>query len=187
MIRSFFSLLVWMSWAVAVSGCAGLGSMSSEGAATSAGSWEPMDQNRVEQVFSDQVEAITGPTGALQSQIDGISIYCISDPANDRMRIVAPISRLSGLDPRINEILLRANFHSALDARYAISDDVIFAAFLHPISSLTPAQIESAVSQVISLVKTFGTTFSSGELVFPGSRDGGGGAEEESEGPNTPL
>jgi hypothetical protein len=187
MIRSFVSLLVWMSLAVAGSGCAGLGSMSTERADTPPSSSEPMDQNRVEQIFSDQVEAITGPTGALQSQIDGISIYCISDPANDRMRIVAPISRLSGLDPRINEVLLRANFHSALDARYAISDGVIFAAFLHPISSLTPVQIESAVSQVISLVKTFGTTFSSGGLVFPEGRGGEGHSGEEVEDANPPL
>jgi len=174
-------LLAWLFVAMIASGCAGLGSTTTAGASGARVSSEPMDQNRVEQIFSDQVEAITGPTGALQSQIDGISIYCISDPANDRMRIVAPISRLSGLDPRINEILLRANFHSALDARYAISDDVIFAAFLHPISSLTPAQIESAVSQVISLVKTFGTSFSSGELVFPGGRGQGADSPGETE------
>jgi len=135
-----------------------------------------MDQNRLERIFSDQVEAITGPTGAIQSQIDGIVIYCISDPANDRMRIIAPFSRVAGLDPRIPGVLLRANFHSTLDARYAISEDVIFAAFLHPLSSLTPEQIESAVSQVISLAKTFGTSYSSGELFFPG---GGGKTEKQ--------
>jgi hypothetical protein len=180
-------LLAWLVLALAASGCAGLGSSSTDGTLATHESSEPMDQNRVEQIFSDQVEAITGPAGALQSQIDGITIYCISDPANDRMRIVAPISRLSGLDPRINEILLRANFHSALDARYAISDDVIFAAFLHPISSLTRAQIESAVSQVISLVKTFGTSFSSGELLFPGGRSEGAGSREETESSNPPL
>jgi hypothetical protein len=180
-------LLAWLVVAMAASGCAGLGSQSADGTAGTIGSSEPMDQNRVEQVFSDQVEAITGPTGALQSQIDGISIYCISDPANDRMRIVAPISRLSGLDPRINEVLLRANFHNALDARYAVSEDVIFAAFLHPISSLTPGQIKSAVSQVISLVKTFGTTFSSGDLVFPGPRGEGANPDKEAEGSNPPL
>ena len=73
-----------------VTGCAGFGS---PGSAVSAGSEtgrEPMDQSRLEQIFSDQVEAIIGPAGALQSQVDGIPIYCISDPVNDRMRLIAP-------------------------------------------------------------------------------------------------
>ncbi len=32
--------------------------------------------------------------------------------------------------------MMIANFHTALDARYAISDGVIYAAFIHPLSSL---------------------------------------------------
>jgi hypothetical protein len=150
-----------------VAGCAGLPASNATQESAISGSVAGMDQARLEQIFSDQVEAITGPTGALQTQIDGISVYLISDPANDRMRIIAPISRVTGIDPRIFEILLRANFHSSLDARYAISEDVIFATYLHPISSLTPELIPSALAQVISLVKTFGTSFSSGAPVFP--------------------
>jgi hypothetical protein len=126
-----------------------------------------MDQDRLERIFADQVDAIAGPSGALQTKVDGIPVYCISDPVHDRMRIVAPIARVTGLDPRLHEVLLRANFHSALDARYAISEDVVFAAFLHPISSLSPELLVSALEQVVTLVKNFGTTYSSSELVFP--------------------
>ena len=100
-----------------------------------------MDQDRLERIFADEVDAIAGPSGALQTKVDGISVYCISDSAHDRMRIVAPIARVKGLDPRLHEVLLRANFHSTRDARYAISEDVVFAAFLHPISSLSPELI----------------------------------------------
>lgn len=166
------SRAAWLGTAVwlVVSGCAGFSPL----ATTDGTSGSPaqnqsgeMSQNRLEQIFSDQVEAITGPTGAIQSQIDGISIYCISDPANDRMRIVSPISRVAGLDARVHEILLRANFHRARDARYAISEGVIFSVFLHPLSSLTAAEIEAAVEQVINLVKTFGTTFSSDGMIDP--------------------
>ena len=84
----------------------------------------------------------------------------------------------------------RALFDSPLEEITDIvvgADGVIFAAFLHPISSLTPVQIESAVSQVISLVKTFGTTFSSGGLVFPEGRGGEGHSGEEVEDANPPL
>lgn len=64
--------------------------------------------------------------------------------------------------------VLEANFHSALDARYATSDGVLYAAFIHPLSPLTEAEVRSAVAQVASLVRSFGTTYSSGELVYGG-------------------
>ncbi len=131
-----------------------------------------MDQIRLERVFADEVSVIEGPTGALRTVVDGVTLYCISDPTHDRMRLVAPVRRTTRLDPRVYQILLQANFHTTLDARYAISDDVVYATYLHPISSLTDDQIRSAVSQVVTLVKTFGTTFSSGQLLFPGSEAG---------------
>lgn len=164
MIRRFHSVWFGAAFWLVVSGCAGF---DLPGTADATAPSRTMNQSQLEQIFSDQVEAITGPAGALQSQIDGIAIYCISDPANDRMRIVSPISRLEGLDPRVHQILLRANFNRARDARYAISEDVVFAVFLHPLSSLTAVEIESAVDQVISLVKTFGTSFSSDGLITP--------------------
>ena len=68
--------------------------------------------------------------------------------------------------------MLDANFHSALDARYAVSEGIVYALFLHPISSLTPQQIVSALDQVVSLVTTFGTSFSSGQLQFGPSSSG---------------
>jgi hypothetical protein len=125
-----------------------------------------MTQDRMELLFSDEVDAIVGPPGAIQTQVDGINVYLISDIANDRMRIVAPVAMAEKLSPRVLDVLLRANFHSTLDARYAIADGVIYAAFLHPISSLSPELLKSALSQVLSLAKTFGSTFSSGELQF---------------------
>jgi len=120
----------------------------------------------MEQVFASQVQAIEGPTGAIRTRIDGINVYLISDPSKDRMRIVAPIALVEGLDQRIFDVLLQANFHNTLDARYAVSEGAIYGIFLHPISSLTPGLIESALAQVVSLAKTFGTTFSSEKLHF---------------------
>jgi len=127
-----------------------------------------MDQTRLEMVFAEQVEAITGPSGAIHTVADGVQLYCISDPRNDRMRLVAPIAQASSLDPQLLDVMLQANFHASLDARYAISDDVVFAVFLHPISSLSPELLRSAMKQVVSLAKTFGTSFSSGGPTFPG-------------------
>ena len=124
-----------------------------------------MTQSRMEFLFAEHVDAIVGPPGTIQTRVDGINIYLISNPEIDRMRIIAPIAMVESLDPRVLRILLRANFASTLDARYAISEGIIYAAFLHPMSSLTPDLIESALFQVVSLVKTFGTSFTSQPLV----------------------
>ena len=42
-----------------------------------------MTQGRMELIFADQVDAIMGPPGAIQTQVDGINIYLISDPVHD--------------------------------------------------------------------------------------------------------
>ncbi len=43
---------------------------------------------------------------------------------------------------------------------------MVCAAYIHPLSPLRPEEVYSALRQVAELVKTFGTTYSSGELVF---------------------
>ncbi|MBW2426313.1 MAG: hypothetical protein JRG86_18855 [Deltaproteobacteria bacterium] len=160
----------WLPIAIVLSiagapGCAGL---ASSGGVDSASTEVVMDQSRVEMIFAEQVEAITGPPGAIHTVADGVQLYCISDPVNDRMRLVVPIAQASKLDPELLDVMLRANFHTTLDARYAISEDVVFAVFLHPISSLSPELLRSAMKQVVSLAKTFGTSFSGGGPVYPG-------------------
>ncbi len=126
----------------------------------------PMTQGEMELAFAEVVEKIDGPTGMIRGQVEGVNVVLVSDPANDRMRLVVGIARADQLDRRTLEILLRANFHTALDARYAISDGVVYGTYLHPLSTLTRADLRSAVHQVVSLQQTFGSTFSSGALQF---------------------
>jgi hypothetical protein len=119
----------------------------------------------------------------VEFRYEGVGIACVSDGAHDRMRLISPITQIAGLDAaeaaRL-EILLIANFHTTLDARYAISDGVIYAAFLHPLSTLTRPQLESAIRQVASLSLNFGSSYSSGELTFGADR----GREIQREQPN---
>lgn len=91
-----------------------------------------------------------------------------SDEAANRMRIISAITDVDQLSGDQLFYALAANFHSALDARYAISDGLVYAAFIHPLSSLSVAELRSAISQVASAHRTFGATYSSGELFFPG-------------------
>ena len=105
-----------------------------------------------------------------------VNLYCVWDINADRMRIITPIAKASDLSAELLELALKANYHTVLDARYAIGDDVLYAAFIHPLSSITKNEIESAIRQVATSALTFGTSFSSGELVFPGESEN---AEEQ--------
>ncbi len=104
----------------------------------------------------------------------GISLFCVWDANADRMRLVSPIAKIEDLDNELLLTLLKANYHTVLDARYAIGNDTLFSVFIHPLSSITKDETESAIRQVANTVLTYGTTFNSGELVFGGNNQGSG-------------
>lgn len=126
-----------------------------------------MTQAALEQLVREIAADATGDPGVLRFTIDGISMICLSDPRHDRMRIVAAVLDEAQLTEAQRRRVLEANFHSALDARYATSGGVLYAAYIHPLSSLTDDEVRAAVQQVGSLVRTFGNTYSSGHLHFP--------------------
>lgn len=64
------------------------------------------------------------------------------------------------------EIILVANFHTALDARYAVANGAVVSVFVHPLSSLQEADLRSGLCQVATLANNFGTSHSSGALGF---------------------
>lgn len=131
-----------------------------------AGDRSPMTEEYLASLVRSMAPAAAGIEGALTFRFSGVEIRCISDTEHDRMRLIAvitPVSKLTG--EQIGRIL-EANFHTALDARYATSQGNLYAAFLHPLSALTEVELRSAVSQVANLVRTFGATYSSGELVY---------------------
>lgn len=121
----------------------------------------PMSRERMESLIAESSSDYEGSPGAVQFTFDGVGMACISDTGHDRMRIVAPITARTELD-----LMLIANYHSSLDARYSVSQGIVYSAFLHPLSSLTEGQLASALRQVATLAKTFGSTYSSGELMF---------------------
>lgn len=138
-------------------------------------------ESRIAEMSQAQLEAALhaidpeakGNGGAVHFRIDGLELACISDTTHGRMRIISPVVPVSALTGEQIGAILNANFHSALDVRYATSEGILYAAFIHPLGPLTTRELESAIRQVSSLVRTFGTSYSSGELIY---RDGGGEA-----------
>ncbi len=129
-----------------------------------------MSDERLVAVLDQHAESIKRGQGVVELVFDEVEMVCIYDTHHDRMRIVAPVAREHAISSDHLRASMMANFHTALDARYAIGGGVVYAAFLHPLSSLSEAELLSALRQVAALAKTFGTTYSSGELVFPGGR-----------------
>lgn len=129
-----------------------------------------MTQDRLDGMIRQYGSKVQGSANVLEFAYEGVPMLCISDVDHDRMRIIAPVRETSKLAAGQMTVLMEANFDRALDARYAIRNGIVFAAFIHPLSPLTGAEVVSALHQVASLTKTFGTTYSSSDLVF----DGGG-------------
>jgi len=96
-------------------------------------------------------------------------LICVYDENANRMRIISPIVETKDLEEKHLLNALVANFHSALDVKYALSDEVMWAVFIHPLQELSEHQVIEAIRQVHTASVTFGSTYSSTNLVFPGN------------------
>ena len=138
---------------------------------------EAMTLERLEAILQEEALDLEGGDGQWQLLIEGQQLLVLTDAASDRMRIVAPVTDATSLSVEQVEAILVANFHTALDARYAVTDGTVVSVFVHPLSSLQEFDLRSGLYQVATLANTFGTTYSSGGLNFGAPQEEG--TEEE--------
>ena len=129
-----------------------------------------MTQERLHAIIAEAAQEVRVQGNVIVFHLGDVQLLGVSDVTADRMRIIAPVKRLEEATPEELLTALHANFHTVLDARYAVSNGVIFAAFLHPLSPLTREQIVSAMRQVAAARESFGSGFSSGGPTFGGAR-----------------
>ncbi len=98
-----------------------------------------------------------------------LPIHVVSDPAADRVRVFAPIYSVDLGDATQLFRLLRANFETALDARYCVWRGTLYAAFIHPLAALDEATFIDGMEQVVTLVHSTGDTYASTGLRFGGN------------------
>ena len=134
-----------------------------------------MNTERLLEIVTSKADTVFGPAGNWHVVYKERMLFCITDSTNNRMRIIAPITTSRSVNDRTLLDAMTANFHTALDVRYAIADDFIWSAFIHPLAELSAGEVESALDQVYLAAETFGTTFSSTGLLF------GGGSRESLE------
>ncbi len=93
-------------------------------------------------------------------------LVCITDENHNRMRIISAIKKSSDVTSHEKNKCLEANFHTSLDTRYAVSQGMMYSAFIHPLKELTNSQVRDAISQVYRANVTFGSKYSSSNLFF---------------------
>ncbi len=129
-----------------------------------------MTVTQMQAIIEDMSSEFSAENNVFSFIIKKTQIYCVWDVKADRMRLVSPIAKSKDVPAEFMEMALQANYHSVLDPRYAIGDGVLYSAFIHPLSPLTEDELRSAILQVAIAADTFGTSFTSGALVFPGQQ-----------------
>ena len=125
-----------------------------------------MNNRELSKLLGKLAGRVGGKEGIWNISYHGIPMVVVTSPPHDRMRIVSPIPGSKAEQASEMTTLLKANFDRALDARYALYEGRLWSVYLHPLSSLTEAELKSALNQVANLVITYGSTYSSSQLVF---------------------
>ena len=128
--------------------------------------------------LSDLIRSIdpqsSNQDNAWQFMFEDRLMLVVFDENADRMRLFSPIGPENRLDAEQLRRMLQANFDSALDARYALANKLIWSIFMHPLSPLDNDEFASAVIQVYNVAESFGGSYSSGLFTY-----GGGDSIEE--------
>jgi len=96
------------------------------------------------------------------------TMLVVTDTNAGRMRIITPIAMVEDLPDGAMQRLMQANFDTALDARYAVAQNLVWGAFIHPLDTLTQRDFAAGILQTHAIGETFGTTFSSGAISYGG-------------------
>lgn len=123
-------------------------------------------QEDLEQALADIASDIEVNQNQILFKFENQSLLLVTDTEADRMRIIIPIAKVEEITAEDMAKMMIANFHTALDGRYAVGNGIVYSAFIHPLSSLQIDDFKSAVLQVASLAETFGSTYTSGSSLF---------------------
>lgn len=132
----------------------------------------PMTLDRIAEIVTAlDPEAVTDGR-RFQITVDDTPVLIVTDPAADRMRAIVHIRPLEGMTEDQLLRVMQANFDTALDARYAVANGVLWATFIHPLSPLEKDQLISGIGQTVNIAKTYGSLYTGGALQF-GQGDSG--------------
>lgn len=128
---------------------------------------QEMNNQSLRKIIKSNADSLSGDLGNWQFVFESLPMLCLTDEVHNRMRILTPVADADDLHSNEVKRCLEANFHTALDVKYAISDNVLWVVFIHPLKELSKDQVIDAIYQVYNAAATFGTSYSSTYLAFP--------------------
>ena len=132
------------------------------------GAGQPMTTERLGELIRNVDEDAVQDANRWFFKVAETDVVMIYDEAADRMRIMVPIAEAESLEPDELRRLLQANFDTALDARYAIAQGILWGTYIHPLSTLTDEEFLVGLGQTVNVADSYGTSYSSGVLMFNG-------------------
>jgi hypothetical protein len=133
---------------------------------------ELMNNERMHDLLQRIDPELQGQLGSWVITYDTLKAQVITDENADRMRVIVPIVKVDDIEEGELLRLMQANFDSSLDARYSVANGVVWSAFIHPLSTLSDEEFISGFAQAMTAATTFGSTYSSGALIFRGGDSG---------------
>jgi hypothetical protein len=128
-----------------------------------------MNSEKLSELISQVSDTIASNGNSIHFMYKERPLICVYDKNANRMRIISPIIETKDLEEEQLLNMLVANFHSALDVKYALSDEIIWSVFIHPLKELSDHQVLDAIDQVYTASSTFGSSYSSTTLIYPGN------------------
>lgn len=126
-----------------------------------------MDNQRLDAIICEYADAIEEASlGYWRFIYKKQVILAVTDEAHNRMRLISPVAMAKDVDDELLRVCMEANFDRALDARYAISGEYLWSAFIHPLAEVGDRQLVDSMDQVAALAANYGTTFTSSDLLF---------------------
>ena len=130
-----------------------------------------MTNESLEIILKQNGSIIEGRRGYWQVKYKERLLTIITDPTHNRMRIITAIIEKKDIKKAQYAELLEAQFDRILDVKYALYNDVLWAAFIHPLKELTEEQVIDALSQVYYAANNFGGSYRSTDLQFGNRED----------------
>ncbi|MBE1283779.1 MAG: hypothetical protein GJ676_10760 [Rhodobacteraceae bacterium] len=128
----------------------------------------PMSYERLGKIIFALDENAQPRDAGFELTVAEVPVLVVTDPRADRMRAMVPIRPAADIDTDELMRMMQANFDSALDARYAVANEILWAVFIHPLSPLEKDQFISGLAQTVNIAKTYGTLYSGGGLQYGG-------------------
>ena len=127
---------------------------------------QEMDFKTLKLALAQRAIVVEENNNMVEYDLDGVHIYLVTDEGANRMRLMAGVIEQAKLKEEDLVVLMEANFDRALDAKYALSNNVLWSVFAHPLRELEKEQAIDALYQVKNLVNNYGGTYTSTDFVF---------------------